>query len=95
MSKNGYKSSTSRTQYFQTTKNSSHIQSSSRYETDLKDLDIDSDFFEDLNPDPNNKTIQQSIERSYEEKRNLNMKSKTIQSHMRREKKPLTTYHLA
>ena len=79
MSKNGYKSSTSRTQYFQTTKNSSHIQSSSRYETDLKDLDIDSDFFEDLNPDPNNKTIQQSIERSYEEKRNLNMKSKTIQ----------------
>ena len=79
MSKNGYKSSTSRSQYCQRTKNTNNIQTSSRKEAEFKDNDIDSDFFEDFNPDPNNRTIQHVVERSYDQRGNLVTKTKTVQ----------------
>ena len=63
MSKNGYNSSTS---FFQKTKNTSNIQFS-RQETEFKDFDIDSDFFEDFKPDVP-VAISQSAKHTYEEK---------------------------
>jgi hypothetical protein len=53
MSKAGYKSTTttSKTQYVKQTKNlNNNIQSSSQKKSELKDIEVDSDFFEDFNP---------------------------------------------
>ena len=61
MKKNGYNASTS----FQKTKNTSNIQFS-RQETEFKDFEIDSDFFEDFRP-YQSKDISQSAKHPYDE----------------------------
>ena len=75
MSKNGYNSSTSRSQ-FQKTKNTSNIQFS-RQETEYRDFDIDSDFFEDLNPSKLNNIILNSTEPIYDIKSNRKIQTRT------------------
>ena len=75
MSKNGYNSSTSRSQ-FQKTKNTSNIQFS-RQETEYRDFDIDSDFFEDLNPSKLNNIIHNSTEPIYDIKSNRKIQTRT------------------
>ena len=64
MNKNGFNSSNS---FFHKTKNISNIQFS-RQETEFKDFDIDSDFFEDFNPYPP-KIISQSAKHPNDEEK--------------------------
>ena len=80
MSKNGNYSISSKSQNFQKTKNTSNIQVSSRQETELKDYEIDSDFFEDFNPNQQSNIFQKSADYSYNEQR----KSSTQKKVMRR-----------
>ena len=61
MKKNGYHTSTS----FQKTKNTNNMQFS-RQETEFKDFEIDSDFFEDFHPYPP-EGISQSAKHPYNE----------------------------
>ena len=68
-------SSTSRSQ-FQKTKNTSNIQIS-RQETEYRDFSIDSDFFEDLNPEKPKGIVHNSIKPIYDIKSNRKIQTKT------------------
>jgi len=78
MSKTGFKSSTSRSQYMYKTTNSSNVQSSSQQQTGFKDNEIDSDFFDDFNPDHSGHIVQQKTERSYDTQGNRITKTKIV-----------------
>ena len=78
MSKTGFKSSTSRTQYVYKSKNTSNVQSSSQQQTDFKDNEIDSDFFDDFNPEHSGNIIQQKTERSTDNQGNRITKTKIV-----------------
>ena len=78
MSKNGNNSLSSKSQNFQKTKNNSNIQVSSRQETELKDYEIDSDFFEDFTPYQQSDIFQKSAEYSYNEQKKSSTQTKVI-----------------
>ena len=82
MSKAGYKSATttSKTQYVKQTKNSNNnIQSSSQKKSEFKDFEVDSDFFEDFNPEPpGGRIIQHTTEQSYDDQGNKITKTKIV-----------------
>ena len=82
MSKVGYKSTTttSKSQYVKQTKNSNNnIQSSSQKKSDFKDFEVDSDFFEDFNPEPpGGRIIQHTTEQSYDDQGNRITKTKIV-----------------
>ena len=78
MSKTGFKSSNSKTQYNYKVKNSSITQSSSQQQTNFKDYEIDSDFFDDFNPEHSGNIIQQKTERSFDNQGNRIIKTKIV-----------------
>ena len=78
MSKTGFKSSTSRTQYVYKSKNTSNVQSSSQQQTDFKDNEIDSDFFDDFNPEHSGNIIQRKTEHSTDNQGNRITKTKIV-----------------
>ena len=78
MSKTGFNSTNSKSQYYKKTENYSNFQPSSRKQTQFKDFDEDSDFFDDFNPEPQGNIIHQSTEKSFDEQGNLITKRKIV-----------------
>ena len=82
MNKTGYKSTTttSKSQILKKTKNSTNnIQSSSKKQSELKEFEVDSDFFEDFNPEPpGGRIIQHTTEQSYDDQGNRITKTKIV-----------------
>ena len=74
MSKSGYQSTNARSSQYisRTIKTSNNIISSHQKKQKNENEDIDSDFYEDLNPSQSSNYYRQSTERSYEEKGKYN-----------------------
>ena len=97
MSKSGYQSTNSRSQYLtHTIKTSSNILSSHQEkQKNLNELDIDSDFYEDFNPSQSSNIFRQSTDRSYDEKGKYNTrKNHTIKvsKDIKKENKRVSKY---
>ena len=80
MSKSGYQSSTSRSQYtHKIYQNSNNYQSSlHNQQKEFKEYEIDSDFYEDFNPSPQGHIIHHSTQRSVDELGNHLTKAKIV-----------------
>ena len=80
MSKSGYQSSTSRSQYtHKIYQNSNNYQSSlHNQQKEFNEYEIDSDFYEDFNPSPQGHIIHHSTQRSVDELGNHLTKTKIV-----------------
>ena len=79
MSKSGYQSKNARSQYFShTIKTPNNILSSHQEKQKNMNEDIDSDFYEDLNPSQSSNIFRQSTERSYDEKGKYNSRKNHV-----------------
>ena len=100
MSKSGYQSTSSKSQYLthltHTIKTSSNILSSHQdKQKDLNELDIDSDFYEDLNPSQSSNIFRQSADRSNDEKGKLNTRGNhvvKVSKQIKKENKRVSKY---
>ena len=96
MSKSGYQSKNARSQYFShTIKTPNNILSSHQEKQKNMNEDIDSDFYEDLNPSQSSNIFRQSTERSYDEKGKYNSRKNhtiNISKDIKKDNKRISKY---